>query len=85
MIEVYRTTLKTLKECNKNEMEFQTVNKQVLHFSSVTLPIMGWVNFGIIWGQAFWWHANLKHYDVTEIPVIETETRDNEVCMCWCP
>lgn len=48
MIEVYRTTLKTLKECNKNEMEFQTVNKQVLHFSSVTLPVMGLVNFGII-------------------------------------
>lgn len=48
MIEVYRTTLKTLKECLKNEMEFQTVNKQVLHFSSVTLPIMGLVNFGII-------------------------------------
>lgn len=64
-------------------MEFQKVKKQVFHFSSATLPIMGLVNFGIICGQAFWWHANLKHDDVTEVPVIETETRDNEVCMCW--
>lgn len=83
MIEVDCTTLKTLIQCIKNEMEFQKVNKQMSHFPSATLPIMRLVNFGIIWGQAFWGHANLKHYFVTEIPVIETETRDNKVCMCY--
>ena len=83
MIEVDRTTLKTLKECIKNEMEFQKVYKQMSHFSSATLPITRLVNFGIIWGQVFWGHATLKRYVVTEIPVIETETRDNKVCMCY--
>lgn len=81
--DVYCRTLQTLEYYIKNKMKFQKVNKIVCAFSPVTLPIYHFFGYLCCYlGASFGGHITLKLCEVTEESVIETNRRDNEVCMC---